>query len=305
MNLHEEFIREYKIKATALPEDIQKAIRLFAELKRQLRTRSTEKLIELSGLDVKKKETIKKQLKKPVSAYSQKASFGSLSLEQAIDRSYFFWKEEINLFGDATYHLGYTRFDSITIPRTVFDIVNLPFRNEYQGDFQYIPNLEKQLAEAAKNIVLKVLLFLKEQVDLKPYLILDDKYQAYFERFELIRNGKLVWKYMQGEASYDYLELNSADSHTFSYGMIIYKQAETEEEIKFRINETAQKLEPITWTNYQKIARKYRNWKDKDPMSGTKKESVQIEGKFESWLSQIEGLKLEQFCEMLTLESAV
>ena len=70
MNLHEEFIKEYKIKVAALPEDIQKAIKLFTELKK-LQPTPKGSLIDVSKLDAKKKE----YLERPVSTYSQKASF--------------------------------------------------------------------------------------------------------------------------------------------------------------------------------------------------------------------------------------
>ena len=306
MILHQEFIKEYKIKVAALPEGIQKAVDLHEELQGQIKPTLKDSLIDLSKLDKSEKEAAKTSLEKPVSTYSQKVSFGSLTLEEAIDGQYFFWKEEINLFGAATYHLGYARFDSITIPKVVFDAAKLPLRNEYQGNFKAIPNqadLETQLQRVDKNLVLKMLQFLKEQTDLKPYLDLGaDKYETYFQRFALLNKNRPVWEYSTAKSSYTYFELDNADSTIYAYGMIAYQQLEGEEEIKFRINETAQKLEPITWTNYRKIAKKYRNWKDKNPMGGKKDEAENIESIFEEWLTAMEALKLNNYNTMLEME---
>lgn len=308
MILHQEFIKEYKIKVAALPEGIQKAVSLYEELKGQIKESIKGSLIDLSTLGKDAKEAAKTSLEKPISAYSQKVAFGSLTLDEAINGQYFFWKEEINLFGAATYHLGYTRFDSITIPKTVFDIVKLPFRHEYQGDFKTLPNqanLKAQLQKADENLVLKMLQFLKEQTDLKPYLDLGaDKYEIYFQRFSLLNKNRPHWEYSTSKSSYTYFELDNADSTIYSYGMIAYQQLEGEEEIKFRINETAKKLEPITWTNYRKIAKKYRNWKDKNPMGGKKDETENIESIFEKWLSKMEALKLRDFNVMIKMELA-
>ena len=306
MILHQEFIKEYKIKVAALPEGIQKAVDLYMELQGQIKPSLKGSLIDLSMLNENRKEAVKAGLKKPVSVYSKKVIFGNLTLEQAINEQHFFWKEEINLFGAATYHLGYARFDSFTIPKLIFDVINLPLRNEYQGDFKAIPNqadLKTQLQKVDKSLVLKILQFLKEQTDLKPYLDLGaDKYETYFQRFALLNKNRPVWEYSTSKSSYTYFELDNADSTIYSYGMIAYQQLEGEEEIKFRINETAQKLEPITWTNYRKIAKKYRNWKDKNPMGGIKDETENIESIFEKWLKEMEALKLHQYSKMLALE---
>jgi len=308
MILHQEFIKEYKIKVAALPEGIQKAVNLYEELEGQVRPSLKSSLIDLSTLDKSERESVKTSLEKPVSTYSQKVTFGSLTLQEAIDEQYFFWKEEVNLFGAATYHLGYARFDSIAIPKVVFDVVKLPFRHEYQGDFKAIPNqanLKAQLQKADENLVLKMLQFLKEQTDLKPYLDLGtDKYEVYFQRFVLLNKNRPHWEYSTPKSSYTYFELDNADSTIYSYGMIAYQQLKGEEEIKFRINETAQKLEPITWTNYRKIAKKYRNWKDKNPMGGTQDEAENIESLFEKWLSAMEALKLRDFNAMIQIELA-
>ena len=306
MILHKEFIKEYKIKVVALPEDIQKAVDLYMELEGQIKPSLKGSLIDLSMLNESRKEAVKVGLKKHVSVYSKKVTFGSLTLERAINEQHFFWKEEINLFGAATYHLGYARFDSFTIPKVVFDMVKLPLRNEYQGDFNAIPNqadLKIQLQRADENLVLKMLQFLKEQTDLKPYLDLGaGKYEAYFQRFALLNKNRPVWEYSTAKSSYTYFELDNADSTIYSYGMIAYQQLEGEEEIKFRINESAQKLEPITWTNYRKISKKYRNWKDKNPIGGKKEEAENIEGIFEKWLSAMEALKLNNYNTMLEME---
>ncbi len=306
MILHEEFIKEYKIKVAALPESIQNAVDLYMELQGQIIPSLKGSLIDLSKLDESETASVKTSLEKPISTYSQKVAFGSLTLEEAINGQYFFWKEEINLFGAATYHLGYARFDSITIPKAVFDIINLPLRYDYQGDFKAIPNqayLKAQLQKTDENLVLKILQFLKGQLDLKPYLDLGaDKYETYFQRFALLHKNRPVWEYSTSKSSYTYFELDNADSTIYSYGMIAYQQLEGEEEIKFRIDKTAQKLEPITWTNYRKIAKKYRNWKDKNPMGGKKDEAENIESIFEKWLNAMEALKLLQYNQMLALE---
>lgn len=308
MILHQEFIKEYKIKVAALPADIQQAINLFEELKAQFKPTLKGSLIDLSSLRANEKEAINTQLEKPVSTFSKKVAFGVLTLEEAIEAQYFFWKEEINLFGASTYHLGYARFDSITIPQAVFEVVNLPLRQGYQGDFKAIPNqenLKEQLEKADKNLVLKILQFLKAQADLKPFLDLGaDKYEIYFQRFQLLHKNRPVWEYSTSKYSYTYFDLDNADSAIFSYAMIAYQQLEGEEEIKFRINESEQKLEPITWTNYRKIAKKYRNWKDKNPMGGTKDETENIESIFEKWLDKMEALKLRDFNAMIKMELA-